>query len=246
MLSDFGLIFQLSTPATNWVSAGSVLVEQIITLLISLLAILALSMQLARGYFLRILRKFTLRLAADVWWLVAILLRDAGIFLVLFLGITLFWPGTFQDYAVAMPFQPLGIDFFTFALVLLLLKDTHEDAKANALLTVFIAIGTALILFGTIFVTYNPAQITGISVPTVSTSPSNFWGFMYTYFDSLNSPTIAIYSFYITLIILAAAGGRAVKWSYDQWGLTPMSSIMGLLGKKKSSGPASAVQPKMK
>jgi hypothetical protein len=237
----------LSAPATNWVSAGSVLVEQIITLLVSLLAILALSMQIARGYFLRILRKFTLRLAADVWWLVFVLLRDAGIFLVLFLGITLFWPGTFEDYAMAVPFQPLGIDFFTFALVLLLLRDTNEDPKANALLTVFITIGTALFLFGTIFVTYNPAQITSVAIPTVSASPSNFWGFLYTYFDSLNSPQIAIYSFYITLLILAAAGGRAVKWSYDQWGLTPMSSIMALLGqKKKAQEPAGAPQAQAK
>ncbi len=243
MLQDFGLLLQLSAPANNWVSAGSVLVEQVITLLISLLTLLALSIQIARPYFLRILRKFTLRLAADVWWLIFVLLRDAGIFLVLFLGITLFWPGTFQDYAVAMPFQPLGIDFFTFALVLLLLRDTNEDAKANKLLTIFIAIGTALFLFGTIFVTYNPAQLTGISIPTVSTSPSNFWGFMYTYFDSINSPLISIYSFYITLIVLGLAGGRAVTWSYEQWGTTPLDSIMGLFGMKKKA-PAAAQEAK--
>lgn len=218
---EFAQIFLQVTAATQpyaaeWVSAGSVLIEQVVSLLILVFAIFAVAMQVARGYFLRVLRKFTLRLAADIWWIVFVLLRDAAIFLVLFLGVALFWPGTYQDYAIGVPFMPLGVDFFSFALVLLLLKDTDEDPKANAMLTAFIVIGAALYTIGMVFVTYNPAQLS-LQVPTVSTAASNPWGFFYQYFDSINSPTVAIYSFYITLVLLGLAGGRAVRWSYEQW-----------------------------
>ena len=53
--------------ASTYVTAGSIYTENTITVLIETLTILAISMQIARGYFLRILRKFTLRLAADIW-----------------------------------------------------------------------------------------------------------------------------------------------------------------------------------
>lgn len=231
-----GLVLQLSTGANNWVGAGSVLVEEIITVLVTLLAVLAFSIQVARGYFLRVLRKFTLRFAADIWWLVFVLLRDAGIFLVLFLGITFFWPGTYEDYALAMPFQPLAIDFFVFALVLLLLRDTNEDPKANTLLTIFISIGTALLVFGTIFITYNPVQA-GSGIPTVSANPGTFWGFLYTTFSSISSPTMAIISFYITLIVLALGGSRAIMWSFEQWGVSPFP-----IPRRKAAQPAAAPQ----
>ena len=224
-----------SNPYTRYyLGAGSIFTEQLITTLVAILAVLAFSIQISRAYFLRVLRKFTLRLAADVWWLVYVLLRDAGIFLVLFFGVTLFWPGTYQDYAIAMPFSLLGIDFFAAALVLILYRDTNEDPKANTILTGLITAGTALIIFGFIFVTQNPLQLLGtnsmhpvvagsysspirVNVPTVSPSTGNFWGFLYTYFSSINSPDISIYSFYVCLVLLGIAGGLATKWSFDQW-----------------------------
>ena len=67
---------------------GSVFTEELVTTLATILAVLAFAMQVSRGYFLRVLRKFTLRLAADVWWLIFALLRDASIFLeTIFIGL---------------------------------------------------------------------------------------------------------------------------------------------------------------
>ncbi len=218
---SFLLQFSAGSYAQEWVSAGSLFTEQLVYYFIFVFAVFAVAMQVSRGYFLRVLRKFTLRLAADIWWIVFILLRAAAIFLVLFLGVSIFWPGTYEDYAIGMPFMPLGIDFFSFALVLLLLRDTDEDQQANRWLTLLLTIGAALITISVVFVSQNPAQLVagGMSVPTVSTSTGNPWGILYTYFDSVNNPTISIYSFYITFILLGLAGGRAVGWSYEQWAL---------------------------
>ncbi|MFI5412475.1 MAG: hypothetical protein ACHQX1_01135, partial [Candidatus Micrarchaeales archaeon] len=185
--------------------------------IIEILTVLAISMQIARGYFLRILRKFTLRLAADIWWLLFILLRDATIFVVVFLGFTLFWPGTFQDYPIAVPWQLLAIDFYAFALVLLLVKDTDEDPKYNKLLTIFVLIGTFLYLVGTVFVTESALAL-GTLPPTVSASTSNIWGFFNTYFNSENNTALAIYSFYVTFTLLLLAGGIATMSSFRNGG----------------------------
>ncbi len=212
----FGLLpilMQAAGAAQMYVTAGSVYTENTITVLIEILTILAISMQIARGYFLRILRKFTLRLAADIWWLLFILLRDASIFLVLFLGVSLFWPGTYQDYPIAVPFQPLAIDFFAFALVLLLIKDTDEDPFYNSLLTIFVLAGTVLYLFGTVFVTESALAL-AVLPPTVSPSVGNFWGFINQNFNSENAPAMSIYSFYVTFALLLIAGGIAIANSF--------------------------------
>lgn len=205
------------------VTAGSVYTETTITVLLMILTVLAISVQIARSYFLRILRKFTLRLAADLWWLIFILLRDASIFLIVFLGVSLFWPGTYQDYPVAVPFQPLAVDFFAFALVLMLIKDTDEDPKYNRLLTYFVLIGTMLYIFGTVFITESATSLT-VLPPTVSLSTSNFWGFLNTYFNSQNDPSLAIYSFYATFLIFLAAGGIAIRASLKE-GNVPRAGI---------------------
>ncbi len=223
MLGLENLLLQ-ATPASVYVTAGSIYTENTITVVIEVLTILAISMQIARGYFLRILRKFTLRLAADIWWLLFILLRDASIFAVVFLGFSLFWPGTYQDYPIAVPWQLLAIDFFAFALVLLLVKDTDEDPKYNRLLTGFVLIGTFLYITGTTFVTESALALSTLP-PTVSASVSNPWGFFYAYFNSQNNPTLSIYSFYVAFALLLLAGAIAIASSLRSGGNT---SVRGL------------------
>ncbi|MGC8479286.1 MAG: hypothetical protein ACP5M9_01275 [Candidatus Micrarchaeia archaeon] len=209
--------------STTYLNAATIYTENTIAVLLTLLTILALSVQVARGYFLRVLKKFTLRVAADVWWLIYVILRDASIFLIVFLGFMLFYPGTYQDFPIAVPFMPLAIDIFAIALVIMLIKDTDEDMKYNNILTILIAIGTFMYIFGTIFVTESATQLAKLP-PTVSNSASNIWGFVNTYFNSINNPALSIYTFYVGITILVIAGLVALKY-----GLTfgvPRSSII--------------------
>ena len=137
----------------NYVTAGSVYTENTLVVLLTMLTVLALSIQIARRYFIRILRKFTLRFAADIWWLIYVILRDASIFLVVFLGVMLFWPGIYQDFPIAVPFMPLAIDMFAIALVIMLVKDTEDDPFYNSIVSILVIIGSVLYLGGTILVT---------------------------------------------------------------------------------------------
>ncbi len=195
--------------STAAVGAAATYTENTIAVLLTLLSILAVSIQIARGYFLRILRKFTLRLAADIWWLLFVILRDASIFLMVFLGFELFYPGIYEDFAVAVPFGLLAINLFAAALVLLLVVDTDENPKYNTWITILVGLGALLYIFGTITVTESPTVLMTPVPATVSISNSNFWGFMNNTFNSQNNPTLAMYSFYVCFLILAAEGGIA-------------------------------------
>ena len=199
--------------AATYVAAGSIYTENTVVVLITMLTVLALSVQIARGYFLRILKKFTLRLGADIWWLVYILLRDASIFLVVFLGFMLFWPAIYQDFPIAVPFMPLAIDFFAMALVLMLVVDTDEVPLYNSLMTILVLIGTVLYITGVIFVTEGATQL-AVLPATVSLNQSNIWGYFNANFNSQNNPNLSMYSFYVTFGILGICGLVALLYSF--------------------------------
>lgn len=199
--------------ASTYVSAGAIYTENTITVIIMMLSVLAASIQIARGYFLRILRKFTLRLAADIWWLLYVILRDASVFLIVFFGVLLFWPGIYQDFPIAVPFQPLAIDFFAMGLVLILVKDTDEEPFYNSLLTILVLIGAFLYITGTVFVTESATQLP-VLPPTVATGSGNIWGFFNNNFNSQNNPALSIYTFYVTFAILGICGLIAVISSF--------------------------------
>ncbi len=220
-------LLQLSSvlPSANssvYVTAAATYTENTIVIILTLLTILAVSIQIARGYFLRVLRKFTLRLAADIWWLLFVILRDASIFLVVFLGFMLFFPGTYQDFPIAVPAMPLAVDLYAIALVLLLVKDTDEEPKWNTAITLLVGIGTILYITGTVFVTESALQL-AVLPPTVSASNSNIWGFIYNTFNSQANPALSIYTFYFCFAVLAAAG--FVAFIYGIKGGMPRNQI---------------------
>ena len=224
-------LFQFSVSAAQlnssnlgalYITTATTYTENTIAVLLTLISILAISIQVARGYFLRVLRKFTLRVAADIWWLIFVILRDASIFLMVFLGFMLFYPGTYQDFPIAVPVMPLSIDIFAIALVILLIKDTDEEPRWNNVITVLVGLGTMLYIFGTVFVTESAVQL-AVLPPTVSASSSNLWGLFYNTMNSQLNPALSIYSFYLCFGILAICG--VVAFIYGIRGSMPRNSI---------------------
>ena len=199
----------------NLASGLYIYIIETITVVLSLLMVIAISLQVARGYFLRILRKFTLRLTADLWWMVFIILRDLMVLLTVLLGLVVFMPAVDLVYPVAVPFEPLGIVLYAFALVLILTKDTDESAKYDTMITKLLGAGTGLYLLGVITVTETPLSL-AVLPSTVSTSNGNIWGFFYNTFSSTSNHAMYIYSFYISFALLAIAGILALKWSIGQ------------------------------
>jgi len=189
------------------VSAGSVWLETTIAVALAFVTVMAFSLQIARGYFVRVLNKFTLRLGADIWWLAYVLIRDALIFMSFIMGLLVFLPGTFLDYPLAVPFMPLAIVLFAGALVIKLYYDADDNRNAFRAVTMLVFGGTMLWLFGVIFVTETPLQLA--TLPPGVSSSSGFWFNVYNTFSSTNNLPLAMISFqacFVALGIVALVG----------------------------------------
>lgn len=186
------------------VSGGSIWLETTIAVALVFVTAMAFSLQIARGYFIRVLNKFTLRLGADIWWLAYILIRDALIFMSFVMGLLVFFPGTFLDYPMAVPFMPLSVVFFGAALVTKLYVDADDNRKAFRIVTVLVFIGTLLWISGTIFVTESPLQLS--TLPAGVSSSSGIWYTMYTTFSSQNNLALAMLSFQACFALLGIIG----------------------------------------
>lgn len=113
-----------------------------ITLIVTIATLFvgAMMVQLARPYFLRILKKFTLRLGADLWWLTFILVRDGLMFASFLLGLIFLHPHAYTFIPIAMPFAPLSVVFMAGALVIKLIRDADEERRANDMVTLLVVL----------------------------------------------------------------------------------------------------------
>jgi hypothetical protein len=191
-LSNISSVHALSS--TELVSAGSVWLETTIAVALVFVTAMAFSLQIARGYFLRILDKFTLRLGADIWWLAYVLIRDGLIFMSFVMSLMVFFPGTFLDYPLAVPFFPLTAVLFATALVTKLYFDADDNRNAFRFVTVLVFAGTVSWIFGTVFITETPLALS--TLPAGVSATSGFWASVYNSFSSTQNLGLAMASFY--------------------------------------------------
>jgi hypothetical protein len=189
---------------TGLVAGGSIWLETTIAVAMVFVTAMAFSLQIARGYFLRMLEKFTLRLGADIWWLAYVLIRDALIFMSFIMGLLVFFPGTFQDYDMAVPFMPVSVVLFGVALITKLYFDADESRTAFRAVTVLVFLATTMWIAGTIFVTETP-----LALGTLPTGVSNTGGLWYTVYNSFSSKVntdLALTTFNICFAALGVIG----------------------------------------
>jgi hypothetical protein len=77
---------------SGFFDAGESFVEGTIAAVLVLFWMVVLALQIARPYMLRNLRKFTLRLGADLWWIIYVGLRDLLIVSLFLGGFIFFYP----------------------------------------------------------------------------------------------------------------------------------------------------------
>ncbi|MDA8068110.1 MAG: hypothetical protein M0T77_05805 [Actinomycetota bacterium] len=116
--------------------------------LLPLLWLLILALHLARPYMVRTTQKFSLRLGADLWWVIYIMIRDLLLAVVGIMSVMYLYPDV-----VLADSLPIGGSLATVALfgVLLvkLLADTDNDPRAFRLVSVLLGTGSALYLVPT-------------------------------------------------------------------------------------------------
>ena len=188
------------------VSGGSIWLETTIAVALVFVAAMAFSLQIARGYFLRTLEKFTLRLGADIWWLAYVLIRDGLIFMSFIMGLLVFFPGTLGDYAIAVPFMPVSVVLFGIALILKLYFDADEDRNIFRAVTALVFGGAATWIFGAVFVTETPLALSSSSMPAGVSATSGFWYTLANAFNSQTNPDLYMASFYVCFTALGILG----------------------------------------
>ena len=205
--------------------AAEAFVEGTIGAILVALWLLVLALHLARPYMLAIVRKFTLRLGADLWWTIYVGLRDI-LLLQVFLGSFIYF---YPDVVGGNDLPITGGLAACCAFAVLLLKlTTHGDTNPRSFQAQTILLGLGATL-------YLGAYILGVQMTTVSTS----WA------DTLTSILVsgdhnhamAIYLVYVSQILVGVMGAIAVIYNLRLASPSPRKKAVA------PAAPASSVTP---
>ncbi|MDR3667336.1 MAG: hypothetical protein P4L35_10880, partial [Ignavibacteriaceae bacterium] len=109
-----------------------------------LFSIISALLHIGRPYFERILSRMTLRVAADLWWLAYVVLRDGLLFLAvlfIFLNTNL---DLMADIKIALPFVPFGMVLLIIALLIKVFGNTEDVNKLSIFNNYLITAGALL------------------------------------------------------------------------------------------------------
>ena len=125
--------------------AAEVFVEGTIAAALGIMWLLVLALHLARPYMLNVVRKFSLRLGADLWWLVYLAARDL-VMVITFLLSTIFLLPHVLEMADLPILGAVTAAIIFAALLVRLVRDVDEDPRALLLVTNLLAVGAAIYL----------------------------------------------------------------------------------------------------
>jgi hypothetical protein len=143
--------------------AGEAFIEGTIAAALVVLWLLVVALQLARPYMVGGVRKFSLRLGADLWWIVFVALRDL-LLVQVFLGSFIFF---YPDVVTGQDLPITGGVAAVCAFAALLLKLTTKgdaDVRSVQAQTLLIGLGSALYI-GPYILGVQATQLSGRNLP---------------------------------------------------------------------------------
>jgi len=159
-----------------------------------LFSIISALLHIGRPYFERILSRMTLRVAADVWWLLYIINKDGLLFisvLLIFLNMNL---DLMADIKIGLPFVPLGMMLLIISLIIKVFRNTEDINKLSRINNYIISAGALLNMLGYILVMEAPGD-------EYAASQQSFWILMKSWRSNIN-PLLSTVVFYVTFAIL--------------------------------------------
>ncbi len=145
--------------------AGEGFIEGTIAAALVVLWLLALALHLGRGYMVRTTGKFTLRLGADLWWIIYIALRDIMVVQV-FLGSFIFF---YPDVVAGMPLPITGGLAAVCAFAVLLIKLVRHSDETTAFRWQLLLLGLGATLYiGPYLLGVQMTEITGQNVERIA------------------------------------------------------------------------------
>jgi hypothetical protein len=163
-----------------------------------LLSVTSALLHLGRPYFERILGRLTLRVAADLWWLAYVALRDGTLFLAFMFG---FWNlnlDLMADIKIGLPFVPLGTVMLGAALAVKVFRNAEDLTRAHWLAAVLATGGAVLNTLGYVLVMEAPGD-------EYAAATTVFWRTVVSWRSNAN-PGLATGTFYLTVGLLAILG----------------------------------------
>jgi hypothetical protein len=158
---------------TGFFDAGEAFVEGTIGAALVVLWLVALGLHLARPYMAHTTGKFTLRLGADLWWIIYVGLRDVFLLQVFLGSFILFYPDVVTGQALPVTGALAAVCAFA-ALLIKLTTRGDADLRWFRVQVLLIALGAVLYLgpyfFGVQATALTGQHITGISEALVSSS----------------------------------------------------------------------------
>jgi hypothetical protein len=142
---------------------GEQFLEGTVAAALPLLWMLVVALHLARPYMVRTTQKFSLRLGADIWWVLYIGLRDVLIAVTAIMSFMFLYPDVLVADALPIGGSLATVALFA-ALLVKLVADADNDPRAFKLVSALIAVGSALYLVPTIL---------GVQLSSVDWGP--FW-----------------------------------------------------------------------
>ncbi len=143
--------------------AGESFVEGTIAAALVVLWVVALALHLARPYMVKTLRKFTLRLGADLWWIIYVALRDL-ILVQVFLGsFIFFYPDVVKGKDLPITGGLAAVCAFA-ALLVKLVSRGDADVRGFRIQSLLLGLGATL---------YIVPYLLGVQVTTVGTDQAN-------------------------------------------------------------------------
>jgi hypothetical protein len=159
-----------------------------------LLSIVSFLLHIGRPYFDRILSRFSLRVAADLWWIVYIVLRDGTLFVAVLFGFLNLNLDLMADIKVGLPFVPLGTVALAAALLVKVFRNAEDVNRSFRRATYLVFLGALLNTIGYVLVMEAPGE-------EYSAARTAFWHWA----ESLRSnenPHLATITFYVSWVLL--------------------------------------------
>jgi hypothetical protein len=180
------------------------MLENTMAIMLPVLWLAVIALHLARPYMLHMIPRFTLRLAADIWWILYVALRDLVIVLTFIFSIMFLFPDVLVADRLPITGGLAALCLFA-VLVIKLVSDVDEDRR------MFILSGDLLGLGGLLYIV---PSVLGLQATGVS--DTGFWGSVATYVTSSTNPGLAVPLCWISVAGVTALGIYAVVYSLRQ------------------------------
>lgn len=188
---------------SGFFDAGEGFVEGTIAAALVILWILSVALHLARPYMVRTTGKFTLRLGADLWWIIYVALRDL-ILLQVFLGSFIFlYPDVVTGQDLPITGGLAAVCAFA-ALVLKLVTRGDDDLRSMQLQVTLVGLGAAL---------YTIPYFLGTQMTMLT---GNLTGQVMPLLVSSKNPDLALPLCYLSAALIGLLGLVAVAFNLRQ------------------------------